>query len=120
MENINVNTPDETTAAPTVYSAELVVEEAPKPAPKKKKKANTPSDKTIIKNLRKDVKDLEAKLAEAEEQLAAADSKAEIYFSKYNKLQNELNNQKTRVNEAKHYMAQTIMSSIASFEMSVK
>jgi len=96
---------------------EEVKEEPKKKAPKKKA---APSDQTVIRNLRKDVRELEAKLAEVEEELAAAQDKAGLYFQKYQKTKTDLTNAQAKVNEATHYMGQTIMSAIQSFTMTVK
>jgi len=106
----------ETTGIP-MEPVEEVKEEPKKKAPKKKA---APSDQTVIRNLRKDLRELDAKLADTEQQLAAADSKAELYFNKYKKVQADLNNAQAKVNEATHYMGQTIMSAIQSFTMTVK
>lgn len=105
MENETmVGTPTETTAVT-----------APTPAKKAAPKKDTPSDKTVITQLKKELAQEKAAVAKLSEELETQQRKNEIIFKKYQEAQEALGTERQKNNNAKSALLQTMDGAMRAF-----
>lgn len=93
----------------------LPVQETPKK--RSRKKTDKPSDKTIIKNLKAEIKELEEQLDTAISEVDTQRNKAEMYFSKFMAASKELSENKDLQDRARSNMFKTIEGALIAYSM---
>jgi len=95
-------------------------EQAPEKKPAPKKKEQPKKDSTIIKNLRKELRDIKESYGVLEKQLDQAHKKAEIYFNEANKAKEKLTEAENTTAYAREALMETVNGALKSFYNSTR